>query len=406
MPTLASTSRVQLAYILESVFGTTPGAGNGSYLRCTGESMDFQITKETSKELRSDRQLSSVVPVSAQGAGGFNFHLNYGEYDPFISSLLQNPLTVFGTAGESGASSTVTFTTTTLTASVATSGADSWATLQQGQFFRVNAGADVNNGKLLRVSTITPPTTTVITLDVSTPAAASAAVAGVKLQTSRFTNGVTQTSFTIERQSPDITQVLTYRGMTPSKMSLKFQSAALTDGSFDFIGKGGTRGTVTALPGTLVASKTYDIHNAASGIGLVWEAGVPLTSTFIKSLSFDYDNNHRAQQAIGTLGLVGVGSGTIQCKGTMEMYFADGAMYDKFLANTYTSISVASIDQVGAGYVLTFPKINLMDSKITAGAKDQDLMATFNFMAVADDSNATAALRKTVFIDRVGPALP
>lgn len=403
---LASTSRVQLAYILESVFGTTPGTGNGTYLRCTGESMDFAITKETSKELRSDRQLSSVVPVSAQGSGGFNFHLNYAEYDPFFQSLLQNLPTVFGTAGESGAASTVTFAATTLTASAATAGADSWATLQLGQFFRVSANADANNGKVLRVSTTVAPTTTVITLDVSTPAVVSAAVTGVKLQATRFTNGVTQTSFTMERQSPDVAQVLTYRGMTPSKLSLKFDAAALTDGSFDFIGKGATRGVVTALPGTLVASKTYDIHNAASGIGLVWEAGVPLTSTFIKSLSFDYDNNHRAQKAIGTLGLVGVGSGTIQCKGTLEMYFADGAMYDKFLANTYTSLMVSSIDSAGAGYVVTFPKVNLMGSKITAGAKDQDLMASFDIMMVADDSNVVAALRKTMFLDRVGPAVP
>lgn len=404
--TLASTSRVQLAYILESVFGTTPGAGNGSYLRCTGESMDFAITKETSKELRSDRQLSSVVPVSAQGSGGFNFHLNYAEYDPFFQSLLQSPPTVFGVNGQSGVTSTVSFLATTLTASVATSGANSWALLQLGQFFRVDAGADANHGLVLRVSTTVAPTTTVITLDASTPAVVSAAVAGVSLQATRFTNGVTQTSFTIERQSPDVTQVLTYRGMTPSKMSLKFEAAALTDGSFEFIGKGATRGTVTALPGTLVASKTYDIHNAASGIGLVWEGGVPLTSTFIKSLALDYDNNHRAQQAIGTLGLVGVGSGTIQLKGTMEMYFADGAMYDKFLANTYTQLAVSSIDSAGAGYVFSFPKVNLMSSKIVAGAKDQDLMASFEVMMVADDSNAVAALRKTIFIDRVGPAVP
>jgi hypothetical protein len=347
-----------------------------------------------------------VVPVSAQNAGGFNLHLSYGEYDPFIQSLLQDPMTVFGTAGESTAGSTVTFAATTLTASVATSGADSWATLKQGQFFRVNAGADANNGKVLRVSTSVAPTTTVITLDASTPAVVSASVAAVKLQATRFTNGVTQTSFTIERQSPDVTQFLTYKGMTPSKMSLKFQSAALTDGSFEFIGKNAVRGVVTALPGTLVASKTYDIHNAASGIGFVWEAGVPLVSTFIKSLSLDYDNNHRGQQAIGTLGLVGVGSGTIQLKGSMEMYFADGAMYDKFLANTYTSLAVSSIDSTGAGYVFTLPKVSLMSSKIVAGAKDQDLMATFEIMAVSDDANAIAALRKTIFIDRVGPALP
>lgn len=406
MPTLASTSRVQLAYILESVFNTTPVAGNGVYLRCTGESMNFDITKDQSKELRSDRQLSSVVPVGAQATGGFNFHLTYGEYDPFLQSLLQNAPVVFGTAGESGTGSTVSFTATTLTASVATSGADIWTALQLGQWFRVNAGADANNGKLLRVSTITPPTATVITLDVSTPATVSAAVAAVKLQSTRFTNGVTQTSFTIEKQMADVAQVLVFKGMTPSKMSLKIAAGALTDGTFDFLGSKSTRGVATSLPGSLVASKTYDIHNGASGVGQIWENGLPLTSTFIKTLSFDYDNNQRPQMAIGTLGLVGIGAGTINIKGTLEAYFADGAQYDRFIANAYTAITVASQDSAGNGYVITMPKVSLMSAKIVAGAKDQDLMANFEIMAVADDSNAVVALRKEIFIDRVGAALP
>src|SRR6185369_8321627 len=295
MPTLASASRVQLAYILESVFGTTPGAGNGSYLRATGESLDFNQTKDMSKELRQDRQISSVVPVSAQGAGGFNFHLSYGEYDPFLASVLQSAYTVFGTNGESGTGSTVDFTTTTLTASVATSGADDWSTLQKGQWFRVNSTGS-NSGKLLRVSTTTAPTTTAITLDASTPAVAALAVTGVKLQTSRVTNGTAQTSFTIEKQMADVTQVLAYRGMTPNKLSLKFAAAAHTDGSFDFIGKVGTRGTTTTLPGTLVASRTYDIHNSASGVGQIWEGTAPLTTTYIKTLSLDFENALRAQQ--------------------------------------------------------------------------------------------------------------
>lgn len=406
MPVLASSSRVQLAYILESVFGVTPGGGNGSYLRATGESMDFNITKDMSKELRADRGISSVVPVSAQVAGGFNFHLSYNEYDPFLSSLLQNAWTVFGTAGESGAASIVTFAPTTLTASVATSGGDSWATLQMGQWFRVNAGVDANNGKILRVSTSVAPTTTVITLDASTVAISSASVTGVKLQTSRLTNGTTQTSFTLEKQLQDVTQVLAYKGMTPSKLSLKLASGALTDGTFDFLGKTGVRTTTTVLPGSLVASKTYDIHNGASGVGLVWEAGIPLVSTFLKSVTIDYDNALRAQQAIGTLGLVGVGSGTIALKGSIEAYFADGALYDKFLASTYTSITVSSIDPSGNGYVITLPRVQLMNSKVLAGAKDQDLMATFDFNALFDDANATVGLRKIMFIDRVGVAAP
>lgn len=406
MPTLASTSRVQLAYILESVFGVTPGGGNGSFLRITGESLDYAITKEMSKELRADRSISSVVPVAAQAAGGFNFHLNYGEYDPFLASLLESTYTVFGTAGESGAGSTVAFLAATLTASVATAGADSWATLAKGQFFRVNAPADPNDGKVLRVSLITAPTTTVITLDTSTPAVVSAGVVGVKLQASRLTNGVTQTSFTLEKQMADVTQVLTYKGMTPSKMSLKIASGALTDGTFDFVGKAGVRGTTTALPGSLVASKTFDIHNGATGVGVLWEGGVPLTSTYLKSITIDYDNALRPQAAISQLPLVGVGSGTIQLKGSFEAYFADGALYDKFLSNAYTSLIVSSQDASGNGYVFTMPRVSLMNSKITAGAKDQDLMATFDYMALSDDSNAIVGLRRTLFIDRLGAALP
>jgi hypothetical protein len=43
---LANSSRVQIRRIIESVFGTTPGAGNCSALRVTGESLDFDIKKE------------------------------------------------------------------------------------------------------------------------------------------------------------------------------------------------------------------------------------------------------------------------------------------------------------------------------------------------------------------------
>ena len=52
---LASTSRVQMRYILESVLGTIPTTGNSYDLRITGESFNFDLTKETSKEINSAR---------------------------------------------------------------------------------------------------------------------------------------------------------------------------------------------------------------------------------------------------------------------------------------------------------------------------------------------------------------
>ena len=110
-----------------------------------------------------------------------------------------------------GTGSTVDFATGTITASVATSGADSWATLKKGQWFKISCATSANNGKLFRVHSSTAPTTTVITLDAATPGIAASGVATVKVQTSRLTHGTTQTSFSIERQSLDVGQYFVYR---------------------------------------------------------------------------------------------------------------------------------------------------------------------------------------------------
>lgn len=404
--TIANTSRAQLRRIPEVTFGVTPGSGNGLNLRITGESFNFDLKKETSKELREDRQIGYVVPVSAGASGGFNFHLNYGEYDLELASVLQGTWGVYGTNGV-GSTFTADFLATSITASVAPVGANAFTTLQLGQWFRVVAPGSTNDGKILRVSSSVAPTTTVITLDAATPADVDAGVALVAVQTARVSNGVLQTSFTYEKLYPDATvpEYFVFRGMTPGKLMLNFVAAALTDGSFEFMGKNSARSTATFMPGSPVASRTYEIMNGATGVGQLFEAGVGLTSTFIKSLNLTIDNVQRSQEAIGTLGYIGIGSGTLAVTGTMEVYFSSGALYDKFLANTHTSLTVGSVDPEGNGYVLTLPRVNLTTAKIVAGAKDQDLMASFEIMALADDQNAVAGLRKTIFIDRFGAAL-
>lgn len=402
--TIATTSRAQLRRIKEATFGVTPVAGNSMNLRVTGESFNFDTKKEESKELRSDRQIGYVVPVSAGAMGGFNFHLSYGEYDPEFESVLQGTWGIYGTNGE-GTTFTADFTSTTITALVAPTTVNAFTTLVRGQWMRVVAPSNANDGKLIKISSSTTPTSTVITVDASTPLVAGTSVANVKLQGARLSNGVTQTSYTYEKEFPDVAQLFAFKGMTPGKMTLNFVAAGLTDGSFDFMGKTAVRGVTTIMPGSAADSRTFEIQSGATGVGQLWEAGVPLTSSFVKSLNLSIDNVQRAQEAIANFGYVGIGSGTLKVTASMEVYFADGALYDKFLNNTYTSIVVATQDPAGNGYVVTLPRVNLMSSKIVAGGKDQDLMASFELQALADDTNAIVALRKTILLDRVGAAL-
>lgn len=400
---LASTSALQVRYIEEATFGVTPVAGNPLNLRVTGESLDFAVTKQSSNEINATRTISSQAPVSASTSGDLNGEMQYREYDRLMESTLQDAFTVYGTNGV-GTSFTADFTATTITAAVAPTSTSALTGLKKGQWFSLTTGG-INNGKLFRVSTTVAPTTTVITLDAGTPATVGTTVATCVVRTSRLTHGTTQKSYTIEKHQTDVGVFQAFTGMTPSKMSVAIASGSLTTINFSFMGKAAVMETATTLPGSPTNSYDFDIQSGVSGTSCqMWENGAPLTSTFVKSVSFDYDNALRGQEAICTLGYVGIGSGTIALTGSMSVYFADKTIFDRFVANTNTSLIFSSLDRSGNGYVFSLPRVNISTYKVTAGGKDQDLMAEIGFTALRDASNADATLQKVFFVDRVGNA--
>jgi len=403
---LASTSRVQVRYIKESQFGVIPVAGNPKELRVTGESLNFTLNKEQSAEINSTRAVSSMVAVSAEASGGVNAELSYAEYDEFFSAVLQDAWAAYGTDGV-GTSFSGTFTATDITAAVAPTGGSAFTTLKPGQWFTVRGTGTANDNKLLRVSKTVAPTSTVITLDPGTPAVVGGPYAATVVHTARLTNGVTQPSYVLERESGDTSEFFAYTGMTASSMSLNIASGSLSTLEFSFMGKDAVADSSTNLPGTPVASQAYQIMSGVSGTSCaLWYEGAPLAGTFVNSISLSYDNALRMQNAICTLGAVGIGSGTINLTADIEVYFASGrAFYDEFLANTNAEIAFTAFDVDGNGYVFTIPKANISSYTVNAGGKDADLMASISVTGLLDNGNATAALRKVLFVDRLGAAV-
>ena len=409
MPDFASANLTQLAYKTEASFGVTPG-GNGKNLRCTDTAgLAFALTSDTSKEIRSDRQVTDMVLTGASASGSIPFELSYREYDDFIKAALQGDWGVQskwdGTAGVAWGTDGVgavvptsaTFAAATLTAGAATSGTSIFTNLAKGQWVRISGSSVPAQNILVQVSKTVAPTSTVLTFE-GTPftTMTGAGGAAVKVNTFRLTNGVIKPSFSIERKHADITQFFGFRGMCANKMSLSFSSGAIATGSFDFMGKDAVRAGVTTM-GTPTASLTYDVMNAVTGVGNLYENGVALTGTSIKSLTLDVDNALRVQDAIGTLGAVGIGSGTVTVSGTMEVYLADGTLYDKFVNNTASSISWSAVDGSGNGYVFQLPKIKFSDAKVTGGSLNMDAMLSIPFTALMDPVTG-----KTIIIDRVG----
>ena len=414
MPTLAASNRTQLAYKLEGAyptnFGTLQG-GNGTLVRMTGESFDYNVKTEQSKEIRADRQVTDTIPVSATAQGGFNFEMSFKEYDWVLEGIAQNTFAAYGTAGLSAAIATLTLAAGSITAGAAPTGNDAFTTLQKGQWFSVKppigatqAVKDYFAGRAFRVSTVTAPTSTVITLDAATPintTIAGTSMSGGMISSSSLVNGSAMKSYSIEVGHLDISQYRQYLGMIPSKMDLKIGVGSIITGSVDFMGKAMTMAASTGM-GTPVNSQSYTPANAVKGVFDIFEGGASITATtYIKSADISIDNSLRGQEAVGVFGNAGVAAGTIKASGKLEVYFADAVLYNKFLNNTETSFSIPVMDKDGNGYVIFFPRVKYTAAKVNSSGLDQDDMLSLDFTALMDTAATASTYLKTFAIYRV-----
>lgn len=393
MTTFASSANSQLRYIQEVTAGTTPVTGNGVNLRMTSPTMKAAISTVKSQEIRSDRLSSGSVRTDINIDGGFNFEFSAKEYDPFLQGLLQDTYAHFGTSGLSGAVFTATTVAGSITAAVAPTGGDAFTNLGLGTWFKVippsgaaQAVIDYFADAWFKTHAATPATTTVITLDASTPIVAPGvvtAVAGYKLSQSIIQNASTPRTFTLEYAMGDVNEFMAFRGMRVNDVSLDVNVGAIVTGAFSFVGQGHSSVTATTLPGTPVASQTLDAMSAVTDVGTIYEGTTNLLSSgsFIKSMKLAFNNNLRGQKAIATFGNAGVGIGELGLSGSLDVYFPDATYYRKWLNGTNTSLTVGFCDALGNGYLIELPKVTFRDAALTPGGNNADVMLTLPFDA-------------------------
>ena len=85
---MSDTNRTRLSYIKENSWNTTPATPEFTALRITGESLVHNIETITSAEIRSDRNVTSLVPTMYSSGGGFNFEFSAGTFDDLLAGVL------------------------------------------------------------------------------------------------------------------------------------------------------------------------------------------------------------------------------------------------------------------------------------------------------------------------------
>ncbi|MEQ8396503.1 phage tail tube protein [Thalassobaculum sp.] len=375
---MADASRAQLYYLAESSWGVTPAAALNQ-VRFTSESLGFQIQNTTSREVRADRQIADLIQTGAEASGSIELELSYGAHDALVAAALFSTwgapvsVAVADDIAASNASASLASTTTDFTVSG----------IVVGQWLRIGgfaASGGANNG-YYRVTSVAANA-----LGVSPAPSVDESATGltVEIAGSLLRNGVAETSFTLEKQFADVGQMVAFTGMVPGSFSLDIRTGAVLTGSIGFSGKSAVIGASSVGTGTPVDAPTNPVMNAVGNVGDVRENGVKLAEAALRSLSVRLDNGLRGIQAVGSLGNVDIGTGRCAVTGRVSVYFADGALYAKYLAGMPTSLSFRVSDSAGNGYVVTLPHVKLTRGTIVAGGNDQDVLAEFDIQALRD----------------------
>ncbi len=200
-------------------------------------------------------------------------------------------------------------------------------------------------------------------------------------------NGVEEISYAIERDHADIGQVLLFRGQMVRMLRLTLATGRILEASFDLVGKDALRGAASFGTGDPLPAGTAAVMNAVGDVVLVREGGGG--AGIVRQMTVEMDNNLRELKAVGTLGNVAIGVGDASVGGTLEAYFQDGTLYDKYLAGTDTSLAFV-VAENGQAYVVTLPRVKLSGGRIEAGSRNGDCVLRFDLMGLRDPATGAS----------------
>lgn len=310
---MSDASRVQVRYVEESTWGTTPASALKNF-RATSARLEAVNDTVITEELRSDGQVADMIRVGVSASAAIDFELSYGTLDDFLEGALRTD----------------------------------WAT--------------------------------------------DTGLSGTESGTDLLANGTTLKSYTVEAEFGGITQFLTLKGCRVGSLSLALRAGERVTGSIQFVGKIADLNGTTAGTGSATAATTTDVLSSVNVSSLTENS----LSTEVLGWTLEINNNARMQRILGTAtsAMSGIGLGRFNVSGSLETYFEDEVLYNKYLDFTASSQRVTVADAAGNTYVFDLPRVRYVGGNPEVTGNDTDVTLAQQFQAVYD-STTTKTLRIT-----------
>lgn len=197
--------------------------------------------------------------------------------------------------------------------------------------------------------------------------------------------GILRKSFTLERYFADIDQYLRYRGTQVDTMQLTMNTGGVVGLQFGFWAQDMDPLSQDPIIGsTYPAAPTTSPMDALSGS--VTEGGVEIAVA--TSVTLNLANNLNPRFVIGSAVSLEPSIGRSNLTGTMEAYFESAALYNKFINETASSLSVECGDGAGGTFTFTVPRLKYTGADVPVSGEGP-VSITMPFQGILDPVTGT-----------------
>lgn len=195
--------------------------------------------------------------------------------------------------------------------------------------------------------------------------------------------GVVRHSFTMERFFEDISQMLRYTGMQVDTLQLGMTTGAVIGMTFGFWGQD------MEVPSGVVAGATYADATTTPTMdaitGTVLEGGVPIAVA--TEVTLNLSNGLSPRFVIGSAKSLEPSIGRSNLTGTLSAYFENATLYQKFLTNANSSLSVQGSDGVDT-YTFLVPRLKYTGGDVPVSGEGP-VSISMPFQGILDPTTGT-----------------
>ncbi len=373
----AESNRVSIRLSEETSWAEVPSSPTMAELPYTSESVEYNKESVKSNTVRADRLTDDIIEVGGGCGGDLNFEYKFGDFE----LLMEGALGADFLAGSfTGAGGNLDFAAAGGGVQVLTAPAATWTNFLVGGYVRVAGANSANNG----VFKITAVSSTTLTIN-NSAGTVQADADGAVVTTKMARTGTTKKSYLYEKGFLDLSKFISFRGMRVGGWSMEIASKAIVTGTFSLVGEGAYP-SATTISGSVTAQGSLSVANATSNVGRLEEGGSTL-ATKIKSAKFTLNANARALDAVGSKFPIGINLGSFEITGSIEAYFEDLVLYEKFIDHDDSSLVLEIDSPEDDRTIITITNLKFTKCTPVGAGLNQDVMATLEFMA---KKNATS----------------